>query len=848
MSQIHRQTLQRALALHQQGQLAQAIRQYDMVLALDSGNFDALQLKGLALYQSGEARVAIDLLNKAIRRKADMPQVYNNRGLAQQALGNRAAALQDFSKAISLAPSYAEAHCNKGIVLREMKRLEEATACCTQALKLNPNMPAFYNALGVVRSDAGDWTTAMGLFETSLALQPADVGVIVNRANALREMKRHAEALAGYDQAIRLQPRHAEVYSNRGRVLLSMARLDEALASFETSIILNPNYAEAHSGRATVLTELNRLEEAVASCDRAIALAPDQPSAYANRGNALLKGMRPGEALASYDRALALSGGTADIHCNRAAALLELNRDAEALASCNAALALRPDHPAAHSVRARANRDLMHLADAASDIATHLRLQAAGDAAEEGLAADWARLLSVDAIPGVYDSEEHLQETRRRVEDTLDDLLFRLAEPHTPSAALSPVSASALTMLTGFYLAYHQENDRETMRKLSTAARRLLGHAQQEPSQRRAGGGPIRVGIASQRLRNHNGANWAYEWFARLPRGDYEFFTYNFEALEDDLSGRFAALGKHRQLSFRATSMASVLQCMRADQLDALMLPDVGMTPTSRFLSLHRIAPLQFTAWGHPVTSGSAEIDAYLSSDLMEPAEAQDHYTERLVRLPNLALYLEERSRPGGETRNFGLPDGRVLYGCLQSTYKYLPRHDGIYPEIAREVPEALFVFVEGSADYMTQIMRRRLDRAFAARGLDAARHVLFLPRQTGRDFDALMRQMHVNVDSIGWSGGNTSLTAIFSGLPLLTMEGRFMRGRHTSAMFAMMGAAELVARSREDYVQKLVAMGRDRDYRSHAAELIRANAPQLCRDSSVVTALDGFLKSRCAT
>ena len=41
------------------------------------------------------------------------------------------------------------------------------------------------------------------------------------------------------------------------------------------------------------------------------------------------------------------------------------------------------------------------------------------------------------------------------------------------------------------------------------------------------------MGIASQRLRNHNGANWAYNWFARLPRDDYEIFTYSFEGLED---------------------------------------------------------------------------------------------------------------------------------------------------------------------------------------------------------------------------------------------------------------------------------------------------------------------------
>ncbi len=68
-------------------------------------------------------------------------------------------------------------------------------------------------------------------------------------------------------------------------------------------------------------------------------------------------------------------------------------------------------------------------------------------------------------------------------------------------------------------------------------------------------------------------------------------------------------------------------------------------------------------------------MDIYLSSDLMEPGDAQDHYTEKLVRMPNLALYLDETEEAPASpaAQSFGLPEGRVLYGCLQSLFKYLP-------------------------------------------------------------------------------------------------------------------------------------------------------------------------------
>jgi predicted O-linked N-acetylglucosamine transferase (SPINDLY family) len=408
------------------------------------------------------------------------------------------------------------------------------------------------------------------------------------------------------------------------------------------------------------------------------------------------------------------------------------------------------------------------------------------------------------------------------------------------------VAEQAIRHLTGFYLAYHQCNDRPTMVKLSRAATRLLALAPHEPPPRREG--PIRIGIASQRLRDHNGANWAYNWFAKLPRGDYQLFTYHFESRTDALGEKFASLGTHRPLTWSRSNPHEIVEQMRGDGLDYLMLTDVGMTPVSRFLSLHRIAPRQFTAWGHPVTTGSPQMDFYLSSELMEPADAQDHYSEKLVRMPNLALYLEEREAEEEEAQDaasgFGLPEGRVLYGCLQSLFKYLPRYDALLPRIAAAVPDALFVFIEGSPAYMTAVISRRLEAAFAAEGLDWSRHVTFVPRQSSSGFDRLMRAMDVCIDSVGWSGGNTTLKNIRYGVPLATLEGLFMRGRHSSAMFRMIGAEEMIATSLDAYAALLVKLGRDEAFRRHCAETFRSQGARLYRDESFITALDGFLKS----
>ncbi|MBM3586747.1 MAG: hypothetical protein FJX33_02825 [Alphaproteobacteria bacterium] len=250
---------------------------------------------------------------------------------------------------------------------------------------------------------------------------------------------------------------------------------------------------------------------------------------------------------------------------------------------------------------------------------------------------------------------------------------------------------------------------------------------------------------------------------------------------------------------------------MRADDLDFLMLPDIGMTPSSRILSLHRIAPIQFNAWGHPVTGNSPAMDFYLSSDLMEPDDTTSHYSETLIRLTNLALYLE----PANNTppvNDFPLQEGRVLYdGRLQSLFKYLPRHDDILPRIVAEVPQALFVFIEGMSPHMTGITRTQPDAAFVKAGLSAAEHVVFLPRMDGEEFDALTRRMDILVDSLGWRSSNTTLGAIEAGVPLITCPGAFMRGRHSFAMFRMMDMPSAIARDTDEMVRNLSPLGRSR-------------------------------------
>jgi predicted O-linked N-acetylglucosamine transferase (SPINDLY family) len=552
--------------------------------------------------------------------------------------------------------------------------------------------------------------------------------------------------------------------------------------------------------------------EALASAGQAVALAPGDATAELARGTALLGLYRPSEAVEAFRRAVALRPGFAEAQDNLALALVALGQS-----------------DAAEDASARAFK-------------AALAGERDGRLAEEICAA----LRAVDRLPAIYADAAQLQAARDGVAAALATAEDRLGRLGRRSPAVAAALRRTAFRASGFYIAYQQQDDREVMRCFARVLSDMLGLPAEAGAARVRRPGPIRLGIASEQLYSHNGAWWALDWLAELPQRDYAFFTYAFHEVRDPVADGFARLGTHRSLPFREDTADRVLAAMRADDLDILMLPDIGMTPSSRVLSLHRVAPVQFTAWGHPVTSGSPSIDYYLSSDLMEPPGAEAHYTEQLVRLPNLGLFLRPAPPVAGEA-SFGLPEGRILLGCLQSLFKYLPAHDAVLPAIAREVPEALFVFLEGQPAYMTTVLRGRLAAAFAAAGLDADRHVVFLPRQSYEAYRLLAGQMDVCLDSIGWSGGNSTLEAIEAGVPVVTLPGAFMRGRHSAAILGMMGLQELVAVDAEDYVAKVVALARDPALRAQRRQDIKAQKARLYEDRAFIAALDAFLKSRVA-
>src|SRR6185503_5187249 len=113
-----------------------------------------------------------------------------------------------------------------------------------------------------------------------------------------------------------------------------------------------------------------------------------------------------------------------------------------------------------------------------------------------------------------------------------------------------------------------------------------------------------------------------------------------------------------------------------ADLPHVIIYPEIGIDSTAAQLAKLRLAPVQCTSWGHPTTSGYPTIDYFLSAERMEPVDGVQHYTEKLVLLPDLSIFYEppEIQPLVMSRKELGLQPEACVYWCCQSPFKYLPQ------------------------------------------------------------------------------------------------------------------------------------------------------------------------------
>ncbi len=680
---------------------------------------------------------------------------------------------------------------------------DEALSLRERLARARPDTPASHAALGQARLRVGDLVGGMTAYRRALTLDPAHAVVISRLGFLARRRQQPAEAVRWFTRWHRLAPGDAEAPKALATDLLALNRTDMAANTLRSGLRHHPNDHELWVNLGLVLRRAKRLPEAADALRQAVRLKDTDTAAWHQLAVTLRDTGQKEQARRTFERVLSLAQDHADGRLALGALLKEQGEWNQAVAT------LDPLAPPPGLTQA-------------------------------GI------LLAMARLPMVYRSEAEM--ARCRAAYARD--LARLATP--PTAPVSPQAmaraADAVGTSQPYYLPYQNQDDRplqetygRAVHAAMAAAHPALSVAPDTPPP--APGEPVRVGLVSGFFRWHT--IWKLflrGWMTGLDPARVRLTAYATHPTVDDTT-RAARQGFPRFVDHRP--FEAMAQAIRDDGNHVLIWPEVGMDPMAARLACLRLAPVQCVSWGHPDTTGLPTIDWFLTSDLMEPATADDRYTERLYRLPNLGIAYPPLTVPTTATdfAAAGIPDDATLILCCQYLSKYLPQHDRLLARIAARVPKARLAFIDIRRPRLKTLLQERLTAAFAAEGLAVDDHVVFLPYMRPGVYAALNERANLYLDTIGWSGGNTTLEAVAHALPVVTLPGTFMRGRHSAAILTHIGVTETIADSEDAYVELAARLGTDPAWRAGISARIAAGRDRIHTDTAPLRALEDFVE-----
>ena len=666
--------------------------------------------------------------------------------------------------------------------------------------------------------------------------------------------------------AIEARPDFAQAWNNLALAYKAQDDFKSAIGAAQRALTLRPDYAEAAFNLGLIHASVGNAPAAEVAYRNALRIKADDAGALANLGNLLRSQARIAEAAPLLERALAQR---ADVDSLTNAALLRIDqgRYPEARSLAMHALTADPGHAMAWQalgIAARLEHDAQAAVDALrkalplapDDVTTQIELALAlqdTGAYEEarqrltGLAKRWPestrlRWLAALVLPAIPADREMALRARLDFEAGLGRIE---RETLLETSAQIAAALEAASSVVPFHLHYQADDNSGLQRRFGALVSRCVAAAAPDLACAcdwvpRAHAGRLRVGFVSSHLYAHSVARFFGGLVTGLDRTRFESFVWHTGESSDDTSAAIAAAVDH--FEHRFAPPLEVARSIRSAQLDILVFLDVGLDPAMQVLGSLRLAPVQCAAYGHPVTTGLAHVDYFLSGELLDAPAAQSDYSEKLVPLPGIGA---QPQRPPGEG------DGAWLSAvahdlpwllCLQNPLKLTPDFDDVLVEIL--VGNAVRIGVFDVSPPITALWRARIESRLAERDATASTRLHVLQPVSHADLVAGIARATLVLDSPHFSGGSTSLDAIAAATPIATFRGNRLRANQTCAMLQIVGAPALIAGDAGGYariVQHLVGNGADRDRLSNA---IRDGATRLFDDPDCMTGFHDFLES----
>ena len=313
----------------------------------------------------------------------------------------------------------------------------------------------------------------------------------------------------------------------------------------------------------------------------------------------------------------------------------------------------------------------------------------------------------------------------------------------------------------------------------------------------------MRIGYIAPDFLERSAARFYDVMLTGYDRSRFEVYCYSMSIREDAFTKHVKdGVKVYRCIEELSLEEGAIL--IQQDELDILF--DLGghsAGGTTLQVMSYRPAPVQISGIGYFDTTGLPSMDYFLTDEILVPRGMEAQFSEKLLRLSSAFAFVPDeamRSTPSAERLN----GETFVFGCFNNFMKLNGEVLETFREILMEFPKARLVLQDttGMDSRKKSMENRVVEAGFPMNRVDV--------RKGENEYLRSIADVDVMLDPWPYPGGAMTCTALYMGVPVITLAGTRHGSRFGMSILEAAGLSEFVADNRDEYVANAVALMED--------------------------------------
>ena len=319
----------------------------------------------------------------------------------------------------------------------------------------------------------------------------------------------------------------------------------------------------------------------------------------------------------------------------------------------------------------------------------------------------------------------------------------------------------------------------------------------------------IRLGYFSADFRKHAVMYLIKGLFEMHNKEQFDVYVYSLNSVEDELTGELKKnVNVFRNISDISDEKAAFIA--REDSLDIAV--DLMGYMKKRGLSIFslRVAPIQISYLGYPGTTGSDGIDYLIADKVVIPDKFRKFYSEKVIYMPNCYQCNDSKrktSKKEFRKTELGLPENAFIFACFNANNKITPEEFDIWMSLLKKIKNSV-LWLYKSNDYSEINLKKESEN----RGVESSR-IIFADMLSNEDHLSRIKCADLFLDTFNFNAHTTASDALWSGVPIITKQGKSFSARVCSSLLTSLGLKELIVQDNEEYEEKAFSIATNKLY-----------------------------------